>query len=144
MSENLENFLVDVSSNPNQRSRFSTNPHDVLAQSALNETERAQVLSKDSQVLADALGATGYSLGQIIDEITPMRAPGRRKRPARKTPPKRKAPKGPARKKAPARRKSPAKRKAPATKKSPARKNAPAKRAPAKKSPRKSTSRKRR
>lgn len=151
MSDNLENFIVDVSSNPRQLSRFSTNPQDVVAESALNDAERAQVMSKDSQVLADAMGETGYSLGQIIDEITPMRAPSR-KRPSKKAPPKRKAPKkGPARKKAPARKKNapvrrknaPARRKG-ATKGSPARKKAPAKRAVTKRPSRKSAARKRR
>lgn len=145
MSENLENFLVDVSSDPQQLSRFTGNPARTVGQSRLNDAEKAAVLSGSSQTLADTMGSTGYSLGVGIDVIEPMRAPSRRK-PARKAPAKRKAParKAPAKRKSPARKKSPAKRKAPVTKRSPARKKSPAKRSTPRKSTRKPASRKRR
>lgn len=143
MSENLENFLVDLSSNPDQLSRFKKSPEDVVAQSALSSQERGQVMTRDSRVVADALGATGFALGEGVGVITPSRkAPARKKRPVKKTPAKKKAP---ARKKTPARKPAPAKKKTPARKQSPAKRKAPArKKSAAKKSPRKATSRKRR
>jgi hypothetical protein len=125
MSKNLENLLIDLSSNPEQLSRFKNNPADVLAQSSLTGDERAAVTSRDSQQLADALGSTGFALGLGVEIITPSKAPAKRKAPGKK--------KGPAKKKTPPRKKAPARKKTPA-KKRPA-KRAPAKRAPARRAP---------
>jgi hypothetical protein len=151
MTEKMEGFLIDVSSNPDQLARFNSNPGDVVAKSDLTESERASVLSRDSSQVSDALGSTGFALGLGVEIITPAKAPAKRKAPAKgpakkKTPPRKKTParkKAPAKKKAPATRKSPARKKAPARKRAPA-KRAPAKRAPARKSSRRATSRKKR
>ena len=125
MSENLGNFLVDLTCNPDLMARFLGDPAAVLAESSLNDHERTLVMTRDSRLLADALGANGFSLGLGVGVTTPTRkAPGR-KRPARKAPPKKKTPP----KKSPAR--APAKRKAPARK-------MPVRKTPVKKSPRKS------
>ena len=87
MSENLENFLIDLSSNPDQLSRFSNNPTAVVTQSALNEQERTAVVSRDSQSLADALGSTGFALGMGVEIIIPSKAPTRRRTPAKRKAP---------------------------------------------------------
>lgn len=108
MSENLGNFLVDLACSPDLMAQFLGDPAAVIAKFALTEQERTLVMTRDSRRLADALGATGYSLGQIVD--VPF-APGKKKAPAKK----KKAPRKPPAKKAPAK-KAPAK-KAPARKK---------------------------
>jgi hypothetical protein len=142
MSENLEGFLVDLSSDPDKLSRFDKNPDAVVSGSPLTEEQKNQVKTRDSRVLADAMGATGFALGEGVGVVTPMRAPARKKRPTKKAPPKKKAP---ARKKTPARKRAPAKKKTPARKQSPAKRKAPArKKSAARKPARKTTSRKRR
>lgn len=122
MSENLGNFLVDLACDPALMSQFLGDPAAVLARTSLSEQERTLLMTRDSRLLADALGTESFSVGQIIEIPSPLKAPGKkRKAPGeRKTPSKKKAPrKGPA-KRAPAR-KAPARKKTPASK--PARKS---------------------
>jgi hypothetical protein len=100
MSENLGHFLVDLACDPDLMAQFIGDPATVLAKFDLTEQERTIVMTRDSRLLADALGTTGFALGQGVDVVTPER----RKAPARK----RKAPRKPI-KKAPAK-KAPKKR----------------------------------
>lgn len=110
MSENLCNFLVDLTCNPDLMARFLGDPATVLAHAPLTDQERSVVMTRNSRLLAEALGATGYSLGVGVGVITPSRkAPGKKKGPVKKTP-KKPAKKAPARKKAPAKTSTPRKK----------------------------------
>ena len=104
MSENLGHFLVDLACSPDLMAQFIGDPATVLAKSDLTEQERNIVMTRDSRLLADALGTTGYSFGVAVEEIAPptrkRKAPRKpvKKAPAKKAPKKR-APAKPSRKK---------------------------------------------
>ena len=108
MSENLGHFLVDLACSPDLMAQFIGDPATVLAKFDLTDQERTIVMTRDSRLLSDALGTTGYALGQAIDVIAPKRrkAPAKKKaprKPVRKAPakkaPKKRAPAKPVRKK---------------------------------------------
>ncbi len=119
MSENLGNFLVDLACDPALMAQFLGDPGTVLARTSLSDEERTLVMTRDSRLLAGALGTTSYSVGQIIE--IPRGVPTRKKAPGKKkkTPGKKKAPRKTPAKKTPARKRP--SRKAPA-RKTPARK----------------------
>ena len=56
MSDNLNNFLVDLASDPARMDAFLLDPSAVLNQSALSEGERAAVLTRDGGPIRSALG----------------------------------------------------------------------------------------
>jgi hypothetical protein len=109
MSENLGHFLVDLACSPDLMAQFIGDPATVLARFDLTEHERHIIMTRDSRLLADALGTTGFSLGQGIEVVPPERrkAPARKKRapskPIKKAPakkaPKKRAPAKPSRQK---------------------------------------------
>ena len=109
MSENLGHFLVDLACSPDLMAQFIGDPATVLGKFDLTDQERKIVMTRDPRLLAEALGTTGFALGQGVDIVPPTRrkAPVRKKKaprkPVRKAPakkaPKKRAPAMPSRKK---------------------------------------------
>jgi len=56
VSDNLNNFLVDLASDPARMAAFLSDPSGVLNQSPLSEGERAAVLTRDGGPIRSALG----------------------------------------------------------------------------------------
>jgi hypothetical protein len=56
MSETLNNFLVDLASDPDRLARFIGNPVGELDATALTAEERVAVLGRDSRRLMDVIG----------------------------------------------------------------------------------------
>jgi hypothetical protein len=56
MSEKLQDFLVDLASDPERMKRFAEDPGSELDQAGLNADERAALVSRDAAQLRRALG----------------------------------------------------------------------------------------
>jgi len=86
MSGNLSEFLVDLSSNPDQMAAFLADPDRVFDAAGLSGEERDAVRSRDAGRLNAALsGGLQMQTGNTNNDMPSIRrAPARKKRPAGK------------------------------------------------------------
>jgi hypothetical protein len=86
MSDNLNNFLIDLASNPDRMARFRADPHFEIDDAGLTDAEKAAVLAQDSRQLEDVLGAAKREIIKSLKtrKKTSKRAPARKKSGGRK------------------------------------------------------------
>ena len=87
MSRSLRDFLVDLAADPDSLSRFIADPGGALDRAGLTAEEKAAVMSRDSDRLRSALGA---SAADHLTHVLTRKKKGAKKRPV---PKKRPAPK---------------------------------------------------
>jgi hypothetical protein len=81
MSRSLRDFLVDLAADPECLSRFAADPGSALDRAGLTAEEKAAVLSRDSDRLRGALGA---SAADHLTHVLSRKKKGAKKRPALK------------------------------------------------------------
>jgi hypothetical protein len=92
MSGGLRDFLVRLATDPDCLSQFMTDPAGALDRAGLPAEDRAAVLSRDSDRLRSALGASAADhLTQMLNsskkglkKAPPKKRPGAKKRPTPK------------------------------------------------------------
>ena len=76
MSDNLNDFLIALASDPDQMARFTIDPEGEFEKASLTPAERAAIRANDPERLRDALGASSV--------YRPVRVLKKRKHPVRK------------------------------------------------------------
>ena len=84
MSQSLRDFLVDLAADPECLSQFVADPGGALDRAGLTAEEKAAVLSRDSDQLRSALGA---SLADHLTHVLTRKKKGAKKRKGVKKPP---------------------------------------------------------
>jgi hypothetical protein len=89
MSDNLNDFLIALASDPDQMARFTIDPEGEFEKASLTPAERDAVRSNDPERLRDVLGAPrAYRpirvLGRKKRKVQKKRKPRVRKGPARR------------------------------------------------------------
>jgi hypothetical protein len=85
VSDNLNNFLVDLASDPARMDAFLSNPAGVLQQAPLSEDEKAAVLTRDGRRIREALHITPWQAA-LPEGVTAKRPPVKPKPGAKKKP----------------------------------------------------------
>lgn len=74
MSNNLNNFLVDLASDPDRMAAFLADPRHILNESLLSEDEKAAVMTRDAAAIRTALHITPWQAA-LPEGVTARKPP---------------------------------------------------------------------
>ena len=99
MSEALNDFLIDLAVNPDRLAQFMRDPHAEIERAQLTVEEADAVLARDRIRIRAVMGLARVTDIEDVEDISPARRKGGKKKPAPRKPAKKKAPRRPSRKK---------------------------------------------